>query len=151
MYGKNCNSGKEVCGVEEDSPGDSMDDDELFLNKLARENEKVGMKKRQQEDYYVPINNWLVPYLGLEKHHEATSGGVIDNIIVLPAFTPSMSPPGQSHLPNLVESTDVSANSSSLMMKSHGYIVHSLVSSHVGEADETQRDIGLGCHLNARI
>jgi hypothetical protein len=117
-----------------------INDEELFLDKLARENEEAGMEKRQHEDY-VPINKWLVPYLGIEKHHVATSGGAIDNINVLPAFTPSMSPLGQSHLPNLVEITDVSANSSSPMMESHGYTVQSRVSSPVGEADETQGDI----------
>jgi hypothetical protein len=35
-YGKNCDSGKDMCGADEDSPDDSMEDQELFLDKLAR-------------------------------------------------------------------------------------------------------------------
>jgi hypothetical protein len=65
-YGKTCDSGKDICGVDENSPEDSMDDQELFLDKLARESEEAEREKGLQLDQ-VPVNKWLVPYLGVEK------------------------------------------------------------------------------------
>jgi hypothetical protein len=148
-YGKNYDSGKDICGADEDSPDDSMEDQELFLDKLARENKEAEMEMRQEEEQ-VPVDKWLVPYLGLEKDYVPAGEG-IKSVTVLPAFTPSMTPLDKSQWPNLVEVSDITTQSGSPVMVSQGYTVQSPVSSPVDEVEEIHGDPVLGCRFSARI
>jgi hypothetical protein len=122
--------------TENDSPDDSVDDQELFLDKLQRENEE----KAKEDEGSVVVDHvadkWLVPYSVGNQGQDYVSVGVSKKVLVSSAVNVHVSPVGKRFWPSLVTITDVSEESASSVMGSREYTVQSPISPPVDDVEQ---------------
>jgi hypothetical protein len=147
-FGKNCAVEKDHCMIENDSPDESVDDQELFLDKLQRENEEKAKKDEGSVVVDCVAEKWMVPYSVGNQGQVGASVDVSEKISVSSAVNVHVSPVGKRFWPSLVTITDVSEESASSVMGSREYTVQSPISP---PADDVEQEDTAATRFSSRL